>query len=71
MPTSERLSGNVVFACHSEESRRRRMTKNLIFTGFAEILRGVYPACPERSLGEPVEGLRMTLSSFRMETFES
>jgi len=63
VPTSERLSGNTVFACHSEESGRRRTTKNLIFTGSAEILRGV---CPE-----PVEGLRMTLSSFRMETFES
>ncbi len=24
-------------------------------------LRGVYPACPERSLGELAEGLRMTL----------
>ena len=31
---------------------RSKATKNLIFTGSAEILRGVYP--------EPVEGLRMT-----------
>ena len=43
-------------------------TKNLIVTGSAEILRGACPACPERSLGESVEGLRMTWRSFRMET---
>jgi hypothetical protein len=39
---------------------RSKATKNLIVTGSAEILRGVYP--------EPVEGLRMTCRSFRMET---
>jgi hypothetical protein len=35
-------------------------TKNLILTGSAEILRGVYPA--------PVEGLRMICRRFWMET---
>ncbi len=35
-------------------------TKNLDVTGIAEILRGVYP--------ESIEGLRMTLGSFRMHT---
>jgi hypothetical protein len=35
-------------------------TKNLIVTGSAEILRGVYP--------EYTEGLRMTWRSFRMES---
>jgi hypothetical protein len=39
---------------------RSKATKNLIVTKSAEILRG---ACPE-----PVEGLRMTWSGFRMET---
>jgi hypothetical protein len=39
---------------------RSKATKNLIVTGAAEILRG---ACPE-----PVEGLRMTWRSFRMNT---
>jgi len=39
---------------------RSKATKNLIVTGSAEILRG---ACPE-----PVEGLRMTWTSFRMDT---
>jgi hypothetical protein len=58
---------------------RSKATKNLIVTGSAEILRGACPACPERSLGEPacpelvewVEGLRMTWSSFGMETCQS
>ena len=39
---------------------RSKATKNLIVTGAAEILRG---ACPE-----PVEGLRMTWRSFRIDT---
>ncbi len=39
---------------------RSKATKNLVVTGIAEILRGVYP--------ESIEGLRMTLGSFRMET---
>jgi hypothetical protein len=39
---------------------RSKATKNLIITGFAEILRGVYP--------EYTEGLRMTWRSFRMDT---
>jgi hypothetical protein len=39
---------------------RSKATKNLIVTGSAEILRGVYP--------EPVEGLRMTWRTFRMGT---
>ena len=39
---------------------RSKATKNLIVTGSAEILRGVYP--------EYTEGLRMTWRSFRMET---
>ena len=43
---------------------RSKATKNLIATGSAEILRGACPACPERSLGEPVEGLRMTYRAF-------
>jgi len=64
-------SGNRLYGCHSEESRRRRTTKNLIFTGSAEILRGVYPACPALSSGERVEGLRMTWRSFRMEASSS
>ena len=29
---------------------------------------GVYPACLERSLGEPVEGLRMTMTRLPMDT---
>ena len=44
---------------------RRRISWLL---GFREILRGVYPACPERSCGELAEGLRMTMLSFPMET---
>jgi hypothetical protein len=39
---------------------RSKATKNLMVNIAAEILRGVYP--------EPVEGLRMTLRSFRMDT---
>jgi hypothetical protein len=39
---------------------RSKATKNLIFTGSAEILRGVYPELAER--------LRMTIPRFRMET---
>jgi hypothetical protein len=39
---------------------RSKATKNLIFTGSAEILRG---ACPELA-----EGLRMTMHRFRMDT---
>ncbi len=39
---------------------RSKATKNLVVTGIAEILREVYP--------ESIEGLRMTLSSLRMET---
>jgi hypothetical protein len=39
---------------------RSKATKNLIVTRSAEILRGVYP--------EPVEGLRMTWRTFRMDT---
>ena len=39
---------------------RSNATKNLIVTGSAEILRGVYP--------EAVEGLRMTWRGFRMGT---
>jgi len=39
---------------------RSKATKNLIVTGSAEILRGVYP--------ESVEGLRMTWRSFRIDT---
>jgi len=39
---------------------RSKATKNPIVGVAAEILRGVYP--------EPVEGLRMTLGSFRMDT---
>jgi hypothetical protein len=38
---------------------RSKATKNPIVSVAAEILRGVYP--------EPVEGLRMTLGSFRMD----
>jgi hypothetical protein len=47
---------------------RSKATKNLIVTESAEILRGVYPACPGHSPGEYTEGLRMTWRSFRMET---
>jgi hypothetical protein len=39
---------------------RSKATKNPIVGVAAEILRGVYP--------EPVEGLRMTLGSFRTDT---
>ena len=39
---------------------RSKATKNLIVTGSAEILRGVYP--------EYIEGLRMTWRRFRMDT---
>ena len=41
---------------------RNGVTKNLPVGGRPEILREACPACPERSLGELAEGLRMTMS---------
>jgi hypothetical protein len=62
-------SVDLTFVCHSEESRRWRDDEESPGSeGLGEILRGACPACPGRSLGEPVEGLRMTLSRFRTET---
>ena len=62
---NERTSGNLTFVCHSEEHDDEESPGS---EGLGEILRGACPACPGRSLGEPVEGLRMTLSRFRTET---
>jgi hypothetical protein len=61
---SQHLSGDLPIVCHSEEFRRCGTTKNLEILRPAQSgtqddsssLRGVYPACPERILGEPVEG---------------
>jgi hypothetical protein len=44
-----------------------RTTKNLLFRGCAEILRGVYPFDGLRAGSEPAEGLRMTQRGFRMD----
>jgi hypothetical protein len=50
------------FKCHYVESPMGGTTKNL------KILRGVYPACPERSCVESAEGLRMTKILFSKST---
>ena len=58
--TNECPSGNRVYGGILRIPAVGGTTKNLIFAGSAEILRG---ACPE-----PVEGLRMTGRVFRMES---
>jgi hypothetical protein len=49
-------TGNRPYTCHSEEFGITWTTKKLIFIGPAEVLRGVYPACPELVAGSLPKG---------------